>query len=175
MVAITILMIAIVAPMSMTVQALNSAYYARDQITASNLAQEGIEVIRAVRDGNVLKNAYGESVDLLASIPNTNGQPFRVDVQDNSMTSCAGDPGGVCIPLKTNGQIFGYTSGWASSRYTRKVTACFVQPSGLCISAPSDEVRITVTVTWKTGRLQERSFTISENLYRWVEDGSASS
>lgn len=164
MVAITILMIAIIAPMAMTVQALNSAYYARDQITASNLAQEAIETVRAVRDGNVLSNAFGTSVNLLNGIPNTDGTPFTVDTTNNQMVSCSG----TCPPLQTNGQLFGYQSGWETSRYTRSVTAQFVNGN-------PDEVKITVTVTWQTGRLQARSFTISENLYRWVEDGAATS
>lgn len=166
MVAITILMIAIIAPMAMTVQALNSAYYARDQITASHLAQEALETVRAVRDGNVLSNAFANPIDLLSGIPDSTGQPFRVDTVDNAMTLCSSDPGGVCIPLQTNGQLFGYENGWETSRYTRTVTAQFVNGN-------PDEVKITVTVKWQTGRLQERTFTISENLYRWVEDGSA--
>ena len=44
--AITLIMVAIVAPMGLTVQSLSVAYYARDQITASNLAQEGIEAVK---------------------------------------------------------------------------------------------------------------------------------
>ncbi|MBM3271809.1 prepilin-type N-terminal cleavage/methylation domain-containing protein [Candidatus Kaiserbacteria bacterium] len=166
MVAITILMIAVIAPMTLTVRALQSAFYARDQIVASNLAQEAIESIRSVRDGNVLINAFGGSVNLLEGIPDTTGQSFRIDAQDNAMVLCSTDPGGQCIPLQTNGEIFGYGSGWAPTRFYRTVTAQFVNGN-------PDEVRIAVTVRWQTGRFQERSFTISENLYRWIEDGSA--
>ena len=59
LVAITLLTIAIVAPMSLTTQALGSAYYARDQITASYLAQEGLEAVRSVRDANIISNSLG--------------------------------------------------------------------------------------------------------------------
>ncbi|KKW45528.1 MAG: Penicillin-binding protein 2 [Candidatus Kaiserbacteria bacterium GW2011_GWA2_58_9] len=34
------------------------------------------------------------------------------------------------------------------------------------------EIRISVTVSWRTGAFQTRSFTIRQNLYRWVNDGS---
>lgn len=166
MVAITILMMAVVAPMALTVQALQSAYYARDQIIASNLAQEAIETIRAVRDGNVLLNAFGTSVDLLNGIPDKTGLPFRIDAADNSMILCSADPGGVCIPLQTDGELFGYGSGWAPTKFYRTVTAQFVNGN-------QDEVRIAVTVRWRSGKYNERTFTIAENLYRWIEDGSA--
>src|SRR5665213_1019796 len=66
--AISLITIAIVAPMALTVQSLQAAYYARDQITASNLAQEGIEAIRSVRDGNILATAKGTATDLFQGI-----------------------------------------------------------------------------------------------------------
>ena len=56
MVAITVLMTAIVGPMEIASKALFSSYYARDQITAYYLAQEGIEIVRAKRDSYVLAN-----------------------------------------------------------------------------------------------------------------------
>ena len=75
LVAISILAVAIVAPMTLTMQSLSSAYYARDQVVASNLAQEAIESVRAVRDGNILRIALnGPDVactptSLLCNIP----------------------------------------------------------------------------------------------------------
>ena len=95
MVAVTLLTIAIVAPMSLTTQALGSAYYARDQITASYLAQEGIEAVRSVRDANILLNSVGTNVDLLTGLPATAylGVPFTIDARDNSMNACPAGSG----------------------------------------------------------------------------------
>ena len=50
LVAVSLLAVVIVAPMSLTTQSLSSAYYARDQMTAFHLAQEAIESVRSVRD-----------------------------------------------------------------------------------------------------------------------------
>jgi hypothetical protein len=36
-------------------------------------------------------------------------------------------------------------------------------------------MRVTVTVSWPTASEQTRSFTIYDDLYRWVNDGSAAS
>src|SRR3954462_4723522 len=78
MVAVTLLAVAIVAPMSLTVQSLTSAYYARDEVTAFYLAQEGVESVRDFRDNNILFNSQGGTpVDLLNGIQLNS--PFRID------------------------------------------------------------------------------------------------
>lgn len=174
LVAISLLTIAIVAPISLTAQSLQSAYYARDQITAFYMAQEAIEAIRSVRDSQILQIAHtvdASSINIFGSIP-LNDQPFRVDARQTnssaSITNCSGDPGGVCIPIETDGTLYGYQSDWTPTNFTRTVKAHFVGSS-------QDEVRVTVTVTWQTGAFQTRSFSISENMYRWVKDGSSAS
>ena len=53
-VAITVLLISLAGPLSIAAQALRSAYYARDEITAFYLAQEGLEFVRAYRDQSYL-------------------------------------------------------------------------------------------------------------------------
>jgi hypothetical protein len=157
--------------MSLTAQSLASAYYARDQITASYIAQEAIEAIRSVRDGNILLNSQGTQTDLLAGLPSTTGSPFTIDTRDNTMNLCST---GTCPALSTDGTFYAYGpvhttdiysahDGWITTQFTRTITAVFVG-SGI------DEVKITVTVSWKSGAFQARSFTISENLYRWVKD-----
>ena len=166
LVAISLLTISIVAPMTLATQSLGSAYYARDQITAFHLAQEAIESVRHVRDKNILLNALGTQTDLLAGFP-PSGAPFIVDTLDDSMNSGACSSG--CPPLKNNGELYGYgaDSSWVPTKFTRTVTATFVPGSS------NDEINISVTVSWQTGSLNTRSFTISDNLYRWVNDGSA--
>jgi Tfp pilus assembly protein PilV len=171
MVAVTLLAVAIVAPMSLTAQSLSSAYYARDQITAFYLAQEALEAVRNVRDNNILANSQGTSVNLLNGIPIN--IPFRIDARTNppTMTPCSAD-GGTCIPLQTDGTLYGY-GGWANTQFTRTVNACFIQADASCTSAPTDEVKVTSTIVWRSVGLQERTVAVSENLYRWVNDGSA--
>ncbi len=176
MVAVTLLAVAIVAPMSLTAQSLASAYYARDQITAFYLAQEGLEAVRNVRDNNILFNSQstGSTVNLLNGIPDTNNASFRIDARNNTMTLCSVDslPGGACKPLETDGTLYGYGLTTAT-QFTRTLKACFVQATGGCNGTVSDEVKLTVTVTWKTQSIQSRTVTLSQNLYRWVNDGSA--
>ncbi len=171
MVAISLLTVAIVAPMSLASHSLSSAYYARDQITAFFLAQEAIEAVRAVRDAQVLEiaqTADGGGVNLFGAIPIGTGgspRPFTIDARKPSDISAIEECDGACPPLQTDGTLYGYASGWANSNFTRTITASFV-------GGGQDEIRVSVLVSWKTGALQTRSFSISENLYRWVNDGS---
>lgn len=175
LVAISILTVAVVAPMSLTMQSLSASYYARDQITAFNLAQEAIESVRAVRDGNILTIAYdpsatcnGAPMTLLCSIPVPSA--FTIDTRNNVMTSC---PITGCPPLQTDSNVYGYRQEalndgpeWINTRYTRTVNAAFVEGSN------DQEITIAVTVQWVAGIGSPRKITIYENLYRWVEDGS---
>ena len=176
--AITLIMVAIVAPMGLTVQSLSVAYYARDQITASNLAQEGIEAVRAVRDGNVLQTAEGNTTPLFQNILPACGSACYVDATkfNNAptdlnpvITAC----GGACPALETDGQLYGYNnSGWTNSNFTRTISACYIQTNGTCGATASDEVRLTVVVSWQTAAYKTQSITLTENLYNWVNPGS---
>jgi len=174
MVAITILAVAIVAPMSLTTQSLASAYYARDEVTAFYLAQEGIEAVRDVRDNNILVDSQGGTlVDLLNGIPTIGSGTFTIDTRNNTMASCSG----TCIPLQTDGTLYGYNgtppaAPWTNTQFTRTMNACYVQTDGTCSSNPTDEVKVTSSVTWRTGTFQSRTVNVSENLYRWIADGS---
>jgi prepilin-type N-terminal cleavage/methylation domain-containing protein len=168
MVAITLLSVAIVAPMGLTAQSLGSAYYARDQITAFYLAQEAIESIRALRDAQILqiaKRSDGASVDLFGPIP-LNEQPFTIDTTQSDPATAIQNCNGVCPPLQTDGTLYGYSNGWADTNFTRTVKAAYVANSN------NDEIRVSVTVSWKTQSIQTRAFTITSDMYRWVADGS---
>ncbi len=181
LVAISLLTVAIVAPMSLVTQSLSSAFYARDQVTAYNLAQEGIEALRAVRDGNILANAL-ESAGrgLLDGIPI--GSAFTIDARESTAEDaievCAANP---CPPLQTDGTLYGYAAGdrsvanrdpnWVNTNFTRTLIAAYVGPTD--VNSGHDAIRISVTVSWRTANNQTRSFTIYENMYRWVEDGAA--
>ncbi len=166
LVAVSLLTISIVAPISLTVQSLQTAYYARDQITAFYLAQEAIEGLRSVRDAQILEitqTVDASAIDIFGSIPLN--QPFTIDARTADSATAIETCSGECPPLQTDGTLYGYDSSWTATSFTRMVEATVVGDG-------EDEIRVTVTVSWRTGVFQTREFSISENLYRWVEDGS---
>ena len=63
LVAISILMIAIVGPMTIAQNGLSSSIYAREQFIAQFLAQDALEYVRNVRDNNT-NLSYGKIPNL---------------------------------------------------------------------------------------------------------------
>lgn len=180
LVAISLLSVAIVAPMSLTSQSLTTAYFARDEITAFNLAQEGLEAVRGFRDGQVLiisQTADASGIDLFGSIPVN--RDFTIDSREADLSQAMQTCSGACPVLQTDGTLYGYdpdTNVWIPTYFKRTMRACYIQPTQVytCNSTVSDEMRVTATVSWITPSAQTRSFTIYEDLYRWIADGSAS-
>ena len=182
--AISLITIAIVAPMALTVQSLQAAYYARDQITASNLAQEGIEAIRSVRDGNILATAKGTATDLFQGIWPVCQTACYVDATtftnqptdlNPPITAC----NGVCPALRTGStdinsvdQLYGYNPSWTPTNFTRTVVVTVVRYDSSTPPIPQ-EIRVAVTVSWQTAAYKSEHITLYENLYNWINTGSA--
>lgn len=167
LVAITILTVAVVAPMSLTMQSLSAAYYARDQIVASNLAQEALESVRAIRDSNILRLSLNQPeasctpTDLLCGIPIDTD--FIIDARTTppTITVC----GGTCELLRTDGNLYGYGSGWVDTGFRRTARASFTDGT-------QNEITVRVTVDRVSSTRPPPPVVINANLYRWVEDGS---
>jgi prepilin-type N-terminal cleavage/methylation domain-containing protein len=173
LVALAILSIAVVAPMSLVAQSLTSSLYARDQVTAFFLAQEALEAVHNIRDHNILLTSFGTPTDLMSTIP-TNDTPFVIDTRNNVITLC----GGVCPVIKEqlNPTLYGHGTnptdlaepGWKPTRFTRTTRVKYAKnPDN---SDNLNEIIITVSVSWRSGSLPVRTFTLSQNLYRWIDD-----
>jgi len=196
MVAISILMLALIAPMSLATESLTVAFYARNQITAFYLAQEGIEIVRSVRDSNIITAASGQSVSsIFAGIPQgttaSDAPLFTVDslqTTSNALDVCASSgPTQVCPPLQTDGSVYGYPSACYSahvSNGTWQTSDCagtdqnwknstFTRSiKAYPVNGSPHELRVSVTVTWQQGSFSTRSVIINEDLYKWVNIGS---
>lgn len=85
LVAITILMIAIAGPLTIAQKGLTASTYARDQMIASFLAQDGLEYAKNIRDNN-LKNR--DPIDWLYGLTScTSHDPCSVNTLDGDPTS----------------------------------------------------------------------------------------
>lgn len=159
MVAITILVVAVAAPLTLAAQSLFAAFYAKDQTTAFYLAQEAVEMVRNKRDNNMLSFLSGNSTGWLDNIPV--GTAFQVDVPNDVLDSTCGS---TCLDTKLlhNGTFYNYQTG-DTTRFGRSV---------LVTQNPSltNEAIIAVTIEWQTGSFRERSFTLQERIYNWVPD-----
>lgn len=153
LVAVSILLMALVGPLTIAAQSLRSAYYARDQVTAFYLAQEGIEYVRAVRDQNYIGNQ-----SWLTGISECQGALCTVDFPNFTHQVC---PNNICSPVlvSSTGGLFNQTTGTAS-KFTRAVT---ITP----VPGASDEMIISVTVSWTSTGIN-RTFSLKERIFNWL-------
>ncbi|MGD0328482.1 MAG: prepilin-type N-terminal cleavage/methylation domain-containing protein [Minisyncoccia bacterium] len=180
MVAITILTVAIAGAFFTANSSLVAAEIARDQLTASYLAQEGIEYVRMMRDDEYLK-AYqvgGTNVSTTAWNNFLNGSDAASITQCrgtiSSPITCTLDPsrsmgsgsgsslqpcsGSACIPLYlASTGIYNEQSSGTKTSFTRTIQA-------VDISA-SDE-RIVSKVSWSFHGISH-SVTITDHLTPW--------
>lgn len=153
LVAVAVMLMALTGPFTIAQQSLKSAYYARDQVTAYYLAQEGIEFVRAVRDQN-----YLEGIGWLDVIgPTCIDIPCLVDFPNFTYAPCTGP----CQPLliSSSGGLFNHDSG-DPSKFTRQVLLTPV------VGNP-DTMVVSVTIAWTSAGVS-RTFTLQERIFDWL-------
>lgn len=152
LVAISILLLSISAPLSIAARSIATAGFSRDQIIAFYLAQDAIEYIRNQRDKNFLSG-----VSWLSGFVSVDGSPFTIDTVDGDTALCPVDG---CPPLDYNEStnFYSYNDINADPSYfTRAVSL---------EELSAHEAIITVTISWSAGTLS-RSFTVEENIFDW--------
>lgn len=129
------------------VVAYTSASYNR--LTAAYLAQEGIEVVRNIRDGNWLKGGNWQ-----IGLTGCEVKGCEANYNDTSLASY-GDR-----YLKIDGGFYNYDSG-NDTKYKRKI---FINPA----TGPdgSSILKVVIVVEWQKKGKTDR-FSVQENLYNW--------
>lgn len=102
----------------------------RYEIIASNLAQEGVEMIRNMRDENELNN---EDID------QDIGSSCRPVANSNGIVSCSGSSDNICL---ISGRYQYFSS--CSEQFKR---ICAVTDDG---ASPPKQMEVKCTVTWKS-------------------------
>ena len=153
LVAITILITAILGPMSIAANGIASAGYVRDQTTAFFLAQEGLEYVRNMRDSNALTTP---PLDWLAGLSACVSSSCTINPSNNIINACTGTCPAVRYDSTSN--MYGYAAG-SETNFTRTIS--------ITTSVADREVVVSSTVTWKRGALGERSTTVEETLFNW--------
>lgn len=153
LVAVAVLLMALTGPFSIAQQSLKSAYYARDQVTAYYLAQEGIEYVRAHRDQNYLSGQpWLSGIDVCVETLCT------IDFPNFAHAVCANNQ---CAPLRVsaNGGLFNHATG-DPSKFTRTLTL-------LPVADMPEEMIISLTISWTSAGV-DRSFTLQERIFNWL-------
>lgn len=154
LVAISILMIAVASPMTISQKGLSSAIHAKNQITASYLAQDAIEYIINKSDNNVAGGS-GWLDGIKFPCDADASKNCIVDTSNSTITNCSG----VCPFLKNGslGQIYNHT-GPTESPFRRSVTVDEI--------VAGVEALITVTMYWKD-KGTDRTLNFYTRIYNW--------
>ena len=145
-VAIFVITAGIVGVLALVTQTISSATFSKDKLTAAYLAQEGIEIVRNIRDTNWLQglswnNGLGVSV-------------YEADYKASSLSFFSGNP----LNLETLTGYYGYGAGDAT-KFTRKITINDGPVSG-------SSLNIKVEVSWQEKGTSHK-VEAQENLYNW--------
>ncbi|MDP4008948.1 MAG: prepilin-type N-terminal cleavage/methylation domain-containing protein [bacterium] len=148
LVAIFIITVGAGGAFSLIYQTTTIMRFAHNRLIASYLAQEGIEIVRNIRDQNFLRTYYGENIDWLKDIRCEAGdqeQQCQADYLDNSLKLFEGEP------LHESDGFFVH-SGTNPSQFTREI---IINPEG-------DRVDVTARVSWGTYDVQ-----VSTEMHNW--------
>jgi len=156
LVSIVVLSIGITSCVGLASYVLKNSEISKDRLIAVNLAQEGIEVIRNIRDTNWLaEQAWHTDI-----IPNCDGTSYnRQVIYSDTSTAAYAD---TYLKLDSDG-YYNYTTG-VDTTFKRKLTVqCLEFPAA---SGTYNEMKIECTVYWTT-RGTSKEILITEHLYDW--------
>jgi type II secretory pathway pseudopilin PulG len=181
LVAISILLLTIVTPMTILSRANNSTTYANEQLVAYFLAQEGLEMVQKLRDDIFLTYFSGNSATLISlsglRLQNCVSQNCGLFMGTDGVVSSAAP----CAPANQNCRLFFNTNSatlWSryvhaagpgvdlvATPYSRQIR---VVPR-FTSSGDLREFMVTSTVSWRTGSLiasqQVELVTFLANIY----------
>jgi len=175
LVAVALLMIAIAGPMVVASQALTAAVTSRNGFIAANLAQEGMEYIKNIKDTNTATALVGTTwltgIDLantgsLASLAAGNGTCVRPPTGGSVIECRTPDTGSPTVPsgfCNVNcratgfGKLYidttGYQTTTTSATSTPFTRYFYITPitTGVAGSYDPNQAVITVVVSWNQG------------------------
>jgi hypothetical protein len=169
LVAITILMVAIVGPLTIAHKGLLAAVYSSQQITASYLAQDAIEFLKNVKANNVTAIDNG-STDWLRGLSAAGclpGRPCSVE----TVTGDPNTPNGIqnCDPATTCrlyiSTLNGYTHVSAGNTITPFFRYFYVTPDP---TNGGNEAKMTVVVAWNSSGI-DNVFTYENEIFNVVQ------
>ena len=152
-VAIFILVVALVAAISAFYGIMIATSSISSRLTAAYLAQEGIEIIRNIRDTNWLSDSDWESD--FADCESQNG--CQVDYTTGTGEIIPQPYTDSCLKIDLN-NFYSY-SGETPTKFKRKIT----------ITHPEEQshiLNVSVLVEWEE-KGEQYNFTVEEQLYNW--------
>lgn len=161
MVAIFIISIGVLGVVKMIPSLSASAQVNSSRLVAAYLAQEGIEMVRNIRDTNWLEaHIKGDSTpwdeDFFSPVDCANGCEMDYTALANEDPSFAVYSSADKLKIDSEGLYKYNCSGCPETKFSRKIT----------IQESSDILTITANVSWED-RGRTYNFPVQEKLYKW--------
>ena len=174
LVAITILMISVVGPLTIASKGVTAAATSKDQVIASYLGQDAMEYIKNVRDSALKNDSAGGWSTFLTSTLNYNG---TTNCGGGSTCGIETGPSGIgstypqgrfisCTvasncTIYVDSQYSFYTHNTTSSGHSNTQTKfnrtfTVTQEGITSATSPADAALVTVTVSWKNGTVPDQ-------------------
>ena len=163
LVAISVLIIGMLSGFVLVTRALYNVAVIKDRLTASFLAQEGIELTRQIRDSNFLRILNGESIN------------WNNGLSDGSYyikSNVEGDGPILLVPVDDSLEvpnffyddnddlkIYNYTDGELTN-FNREIKITNI--------SDNDEIRVESIMKWKTKSI-DFNLTVEDHLYNWIK------
>lgn len=188
-VALTVILAAVVGPVSLITKSLSAFSFSKNKLIAVNLAQEGIELARLIRENNIAC-AHASSNEAWPWNSDPAGGPLgrtrvKLDAQNMRPTSDGvRNPCGSAVimspvlsrscsepllyqsdPVLANAGTYGYQNG-SPTIFSRCIDVVS-PPDGPDSDIPAaDQMDVISTVTWND-RGRDQSMTLRERFYNW--------
>lgn len=142
--AIFLITVGIVGISGLITQLITSSTISSQKLIASYLGQEGIEIVRNIRDTNLLEIENWDNGLAAGS--------WQADYNDQSLSPYTG----VFLNIESASGLYGYDSG-NPTIFQRKII----------ITKPQDDIlEIRVQIFWQE-KGRSHQLTVQENLYNW--------
>ncbi len=179
-IAISILMIAVVGPITIAQRSLSSAKFSRDRVIAYYLAQDAVEYIRSIRDDSYLQGKYWDDADgffsrisQCRSNSTVATQWCYLDTQrtyDENKSLFPGASNPASFPnlnYNTVTGVYNYDNLSSDNQPTSFTRSISIRNAST--QNGEDEIVIQVDVHWESGLFGSGggSFTTSEHLLDW--------
>lgn len=151
--AIFVLTVGIGGAFSLIYQTLSAVYTVRSELTASFLAQEGVEIVKNLRDNSWLESRAATSTNWMSHLSETGGSNYELDYSTQGLSQTGSNH----MKIDSNG-LFNYTSGDQTS-FTRSISLTNISTS---------TVKVVVDVGWQAAG-KSRSLEVVENITNWYE------
>lgn len=176
LVAVTILITAVTGPMVLAASSIRATRDARNELIATHLAEEAIEVIHNIRDNNITNYPTGSW--LTSILPGCDGAGCVVDVTEHdallvwslgAIINCVPNCN-IISPVYYNPNTGLYrqavsplSSPWIATPFNRTVSVIGIDNP----VTPLRQVRIFSTVTYLGFGGELKTLTINDDLYNW--------